>query len=357
MTEHKRWFRVQQIGVVHRADQAGPDEFLDPAAESVIRVDPRWEAGLAGIEEFSHLVILFQLDRAERRRSAGEPMRPEGREDLPPVGFFATRTPRRPNPIGIGCPRLIQRDGRDLHVTGLDAWDGTPVLDLKGYYPRDEQRSDATVPEWLTTLWQQHDAERAPEADSSMPKPGTVVAEHETPHGTVVFRYPLPGDAPAALAFVNALSAERTFVLFQGEQLTLAEEAAWLNERLARIVTGRGIALFAFCGDRYIGSAAIELGGLVNSHVGYFGIGLAPDWRDLGIGTLLMRAVIAEAEQFLTAMRLIQLDVFADNERGIHLYRKLGFTEYARLPGAVHRRGEYRDMLSMYRPVDRDRHL
>ena len=280
-------------------------------------------------------------------------MRPEGREDVPAVGFFATRTPRRPNPIGIGCPRLIRRDGRDLHVGGLDAWDGTPVLDLRGYYPRDEQRPDATVPEWLTTLWQQHDAERAPAPVSAMPGPGTVVAEHETPHGTVVFRYPLSTDAPAALEFVNALSAERTFVLFQGQQLTLAEEAAWLNERLARIAAGTGISLFAFAGDRYVGSAAIELGGLVSSHVGYFGIGLAPDWRDLGIGTLLMRAVIAEAERYLTGMRMIQLDVFADNERGIHLYRKLGFTEYSRLPGGVYRRGEYRDMLSMYRPVER----
>ena len=235
MTEHKRWFRVQQIGTVHREDRAGPDDFLDPAVESVIRIDPRWGAGLAGIEAFSHLVVLFYLDRADRRRTVGEPMRPEGREDVPAVGFFASRTPRRQNPIGIGCPRLIRRDGRDLHVAGLDAWDGTPVLDLKGYYPRDEQRPDATVPEWLTTLWQQHDAERAPAPVSAMPGPGTVVAEHETPHGTVVFRYPLSTDAPAALEFVNALSAERTFVLFQGQQLTLAEEAAWLNERLARI--------------------------------------------------------------------------------------------------------------------------
>jgi tRNA-Thr(GGU) m(6)t(6)A37 methyltransferase TsaA len=353
MTEHKRWFRVQQIATVHREDQAGPDDFLDPAAESVIRVDPRWEDGLAGIEEFSHLVVLFYLDRAERRRTAGEPLRPEGREDVPEVGFFATRTPRRPNPIGSASPRLIRRDGRDLYVTGLDAWDGTPVLDIKGYYPRDEMRPDAAVPEWLTTLWQQHDMERAPVPDSAIPKPGTVVAEHETPHGTVVFRYPLPTDAPAALAFVNALSAERTFVLFQGEQQTLTEETTWLNERLAKIAAGTGISLFAFAGDRYVGSAAIELGGLVSSHVGYFGIGLAPDWRDLGIGTLLMRSVIAEAERYLIAMRLIQLDVFADNERGIHLYRKLGFTEYARLPGAVYRRGEYRDLLSMYRVVER----
>ncbi|HYP60853.1 MAG TPA: TrmO family methyltransferase, partial [Thermomicrobiales bacterium] len=292
---------------------------------------------------------------ADRRRVAGEPMRPEGRDDAPEVGFFATRTPKRPNPIGIACPRLIGREGSKLHVTGLDAWDGTPVLDIKSYYPRDEQRPDATVPEWLTTLWRQHDAERAPNPAVSvgpaMPLPGAVVARHQTAKGEVEFRYPLPTDAPSALTFVNALSAERTFVLFQGEQMTLAQERAWIDERLASLAAGKGIPLFAFAGDRYIGSAVIELGTLVASHIGYFGIGLASEWRDQGIGTALMQAVIDEAERHLAGMRMIQLDVFATNERGIHLYRKLGFTEYARLPGAVHHRGDYVDMISMYRPV------
>jgi tRNA-Thr(GGU) m(6)t(6)A37 methyltransferase TsaA len=356
MTEHKRWFRVQAIGTVHREGAAGPDEFLDPVKPSIIRIDPRWAAGLAGIEEFSHLVVLFYADRAERRRVAGEPMRPEGRDDAPEVGFFATRTPRRPNPIGICCPRLIRRDGSELHVTGLDAWDGTPVLDIKGYYPRDEQRPDATVPEWLTTLWRQHDAEREAgsvrAAESGMPAPGSVVARHRTAKGEVIFRYPLATDASSALKFVNALSAERTFVLFQGEQMTLAHEQAWIDERLASLAAGKGVPLFAFAGDQYIGSAVIELGSLVATHIGYFGIGLASEWRDQGIGTALMQAVIDEAERHLTGMRMIQLDVFATNERGIHLYRKLGFTEYASLPGAVHHRGDYVDMISMYRPVE-----
>jgi tRNA-Thr(GGU) m(6)t(6)A37 methyltransferase TsaA len=355
MTEHKRWFRAQAIGTVHRDDEAGADQFLDPARPSIIRVDPRWEAGLTGIEEFSHLVVLFYADRAERRRVAGEPMQPEGRDDAPEVGFFATRTPRRPNPIGICCPRLIRRDGSELHVTGLDAWDGTPVLDIKGYYPRDEQRPEAIVPEWLTTLWQQHDAERARDrempVESRMPLPGTVVARRQTARGEVIFRYPLSTDGPSALKFVNALSAERTYVLFQGEQMTLAQEQAWIGERLSALAAGKGIPLFAFAGDTYIGSAVIELGSLVATHIGYFGIGLAPEWRDQGLGVALMQAVINEAERHLAGMRMIQLDVFATNERGIHLYRKMGFTEYARLPGAVHHRGDYVDMISMYRPV------
>lgn len=158
-----RWFRVQEIGVVRRPGNESPDPaaFVDPDEESIIEIVPRWEAGLAGIEGFSHLVVMFYLDRATRRRSSGSPSPAEGVAGLDPIGFFSTRTPKRPNPIGLSCPRLVRRDGRFLTVTGIDAWDGTPVLDIKGYYPRDERREDATVPAWLAELWAKHDAERA----------------------------------------------------------------------------------------------------------------------------------------------------------------------------------------------------
>jgi len=79
---------------------------------------------------------------------------------LPPVGLFATRTPRRPNPIGLSIVRLVAQEGNRLRVTGLDAWPGTPILDLKGYTTRDNLRPEATDPSWLEALWQMHDAER-----------------------------------------------------------------------------------------------------------------------------------------------------------------------------------------------------
>lgn len=160
-TPARRWFRVQAIGTVRREDAAetAPGEFYDPWREAVIEIDARWAPGLQGIEGFSHLVVLFYLDRATRRRSAGVPRGAEQRPDLPPVGFFATRTPKRPNPFGIACPRLLRREGNRLIVVGIDAWDGSPVLDLKGYSPRDELRADATVPDWLERLWAIHDEE------------------------------------------------------------------------------------------------------------------------------------------------------------------------------------------------------
>ena len=157
-----KWFRVQSIGTIRRDGvDPDPEAFYDPWVETVIEIDERWVAGLVGLDGFSHLVVLFYLDRAQRRRASGKLRAAEDREDAQRVGFFATRTPKRPNPIGIACPRLLRRDGNRLVVTGIDAWPGTPVLDVKGYYPRDELRPDATVPDWLTDLNARHDAERA----------------------------------------------------------------------------------------------------------------------------------------------------------------------------------------------------
>jgi tRNA-Thr(GGU) m(6)t(6)A37 methyltransferase TsaA len=158
----KRWFRVQKIGVVLRPDDPGGEDntFFDPGHESTIEIDERWADGLDGIEEFSHVVVLFYLDRMPRRRTAGQRRAADDAPDAMKVGFFSTRTPKRPNPIGLSCPRLLRREGNRLIVRGLDAWHGTPVIDIKGYYPRDEGRPDATVPEWLAELWRHHDDER-----------------------------------------------------------------------------------------------------------------------------------------------------------------------------------------------------
>jgi tRNA-Thr(GGU) m(6)t(6)A37 methyltransferase TsaA len=156
-----RWFRVQSIGVVRRPGMADPDSetYYDPWAETALDILPRWADALDGIERYSHLFVIFWLDRVRRVRAA-RPFRPEGRADMPEVGLFATRSPIRPNPIGVSTPRLLRREGATLWVSGIDAWPGTPILDLKGYTPRDDVRPEATVPEWLEALWALHDAER-----------------------------------------------------------------------------------------------------------------------------------------------------------------------------------------------------
>jgi tRNA (adenine37-N6)-methyltransferase len=97
-------------------------------AEGVFEILPDFEAGLADIEGFSHLFVLWVFDRSEGFELFGTvPI------DGQPHGVFATRSPRRPNPIGLTVVELIHRKGARLHVRGVDMLDGTPILDLKPY--------------------------------------------------------------------------------------------------------------------------------------------------------------------------------------------------------------------------------
>ncbi len=97
-------------------------------AEGILEILPQFEAGLTDIEGFSHLIVLWVFDRAEGFELLGAPP-----TDDRPHGVFATRSPRRPNPIGFTVVELLRRDGRSLHVRGVDMLDGTPILDLKPY--------------------------------------------------------------------------------------------------------------------------------------------------------------------------------------------------------------------------------
>ena len=97
-------------------------------AEGALNILPEFEPGLTGIEGFSHLFILWEFDRA-----AGFDLVATPPTDDRPHGVFATRSPRRPNPIGLTVVELIRRDGNLLHVRGVDMLDGTPILDIKPY--------------------------------------------------------------------------------------------------------------------------------------------------------------------------------------------------------------------------------
>ena len=124
-----------------------------------ITVDAAWAKALDGIDEFSHIWVLWWIDRYDNPPTTRH-VHPERRLELPLVGLFATRSPHRPFPIGLTAVRLLERDGSRLVVEGLDAYEGTPVLDIKPYLRRGDLVPEATMPNWLETLWQIHDAER-----------------------------------------------------------------------------------------------------------------------------------------------------------------------------------------------------
>jgi tRNA (adenine37-N6)-methyltransferase len=103
---------------------------------------------LDDLDGFSHVIVVFHLDRIpeEERRPLKVPLAGEGEQ--PSVGPLATRMPLRPNPIGVSVARVVRRRKNVLRVTGLDALNGSPVLDLKPYLPPFDAVSDASIPAW-----------------------------------------------------------------------------------------------------------------------------------------------------------------------------------------------------------------
>lgn len=118
------------------------------AQDGVIHLHKRWAKGLHGIEEFSHLLVLFWLHQARKPKMS---IHPKGFKELPRIGFLATRTPHRPNPIGLTVVRLVKRRGCKLWVEGLDAWNGTPILDIKPYTKKESVRK-FRIPQWVHQL-------------------------------------------------------------------------------------------------------------------------------------------------------------------------------------------------------------
>jgi tRNA (adenine37-N6)-methyltransferase len=133
-----------------RADPADTDHW--GAVESEIEVDARFgDRCLQGLDEFSHVEVVFLFDRAAERDDYTGPRRPRGRADLPEVGVFCDRGPRRPNRIGVTTCAVVAAAGRTLRVRGLDAVVGTPVLDIKPAM-REFTVTDITQPEWVGRL-------------------------------------------------------------------------------------------------------------------------------------------------------------------------------------------------------------
>ena len=150
--------RLKPIGVVHVDVDDNTVKSSWEGVRGVIEVFPEYEEGLDGIEEFSHIIIIAYLHKVteEQRRVLKVRHRRLKRlgvdlTGIPEVGVFCTDSPHRPNPIAISIVELIERKGRFLHVQGLDLFDGTPVLDIKGY---DKTRciQDIRVPWWLEEL-------------------------------------------------------------------------------------------------------------------------------------------------------------------------------------------------------------
>jgi len=146
-------FTVRPIGHVISARSARIDDDWGNV-ESVIRLDEdRFTPdSVAGLEEFSHVEVIFLFDQFDEGLVNLGARHPRGNEAWPKVGIFAQRASSRPNRLGVTTCELIGVDGLDVRVRGLDAIDATPVLDIKPYLREFEPRGDLRQPSWSSDL-------------------------------------------------------------------------------------------------------------------------------------------------------------------------------------------------------------
>jgi len=121
--------------------------------DSEIHIEPRYAGGLRELEGYSHVIVVFFLHQIGAFDPARQLLRkPRGMEQMREVGVFAQRTKYRPNPIGVTAVELRGISGNVLAVRGLDALDGTPVLDIKPYIPEFDRIAEPRTPAWVASI-------------------------------------------------------------------------------------------------------------------------------------------------------------------------------------------------------------
>lgn len=155
--------------------------------------------------------------------------------------------------------------------------------------------------------------------------PGKVIKSFKSKKGNdVIFRYPKADDFEAIWKFAKDLAREDTFIELNREP-TEEEERKWFDDMLTKFTKNESVYLSVFVNGTFAGNTHVEKGRYRHEHVGHLGISLLVPYRDEGIGTALMQAVIDEARKL--GLRLLTLSCFENNPRGLHIYEKLGFQD------------------------------
>jgi ribosomal protein S18 acetylase RimI-like enzyme len=166
---------------------------------------------------------------------------------------------------------------------------------------------------------------------------------------TVVLRTPKWEDLDDLLNLINSLVEEKADVIAD-EKLSRMQEAEWLSSVLLRLEKRQIIFLVAEVGGKVVASSDLHLGRGSERYAGVVGIAVRSGFRDLGIGTWMMRTLVKEAQRI--GLKVLILSVFATNKRAIHVYEELGFVQTGRVPKKHFREGKYIDEIAMAKPLE-----
>lgn len=144
-------FEITAIGVVRSSRTEPEDDRWDAESSRIELLPPFGAQALAGLAEFSHCIVVYVFDRASWDGSKMS-RRPRANPAWPEVGIFAQRAKDRPNRLGVSVARIMGVEGTSVYLAGLDAIDGTPVVDLKPYFDEFGPRGPVVQPAWSREL-------------------------------------------------------------------------------------------------------------------------------------------------------------------------------------------------------------
>lgn len=181
-------------------------------------------------------------------------------------------------------------------------------------------------------------------------EPGTIIHRFQSKKGKqVVFRYPKESDLEAMLAYINELIREDTFVEMSGQELTREEEQKFLDETIRQMKNNEKCMVVVEINGKYVGSGAIVRQTYRKRHVGIVGLSLAKPVRNEGIGTELLKTLIAEAKKM--NLRLLNLNCFENNTGACYVYEKIGFKRTGFTPEAILFKGKYVGEVNFSMPI------
>jgi RimJ/RimL family protein N-acetyltransferase len=179
-----------------------------------------------------------------------------------------------------------------------------------------------------------------------------IVSQFTSKTGKIIsFRYPTIDDVEILKDYINKISDEQSFILFQGRQTTLESETKWLEDKLEKIDQKKCVYFCGIYQNKLVACAEITMHTDAKAHVGNFGITVREDLRGEGIGEAIMKLVIEESVKNIPDLKIIDLEVFGKNKIAKNLYSKLGFIEYGKLPSGLKRKGKLDDAILMYKKI------
>jgi RimJ/RimL family protein N-acetyltransferase len=177
-----------------------------------------------------------------------------------------------------------------------------------------------------------------------------IVFKGKTKTGrNLIIRYLQSDDVSILAEFINKLSLEKTFIIFQGEQTSFDDEKEYVDYRIRNINQNKAVHLLAFINNELVGSSDIELKNYVFKHTASFGIVISQKYRGEGIGKILIKSVIREAKKHIKGLKIIKMEVFSNNQVALKLYKSVGFMEYGRLTRGIKYKNKFIDEVLMYR--------